>query len=381
MALSHTARINKRESLTKAGHYEEDAIKLDVVNIVHQEENIYLDVFYHNSTNNSQRAYYSKTQNTAIVDRISDYKCYIASFQLRHSNFFMFVNRSFNLSLALYFQPDNLESIKFPLKTLYPAEYAFNSQFQVLNNPDGINDNIQQAFNDIVSQYEVIHGLGSWIANGNPLYPPFINYNTDNGFFEVYNDVSSSDNNANAVQLYLSSDLYILISGLPIDSPVINPYGTNSTTLIPPNYARVNFNIAPANNNVVTIDGNDYVKINQAYRSLSRWYTLKSVLLASDSIGVRSHYVAQSSQNSVTVYRNIISIVDIIFDDRDPNQSGGIITYIPSGEFNYNDLVGDGALKTLQFELLFFDVHGNISNVVLKPGDSFNFSLVMVKKI
>lgn len=380
MSLSYTAKVNKRDQMTKSGHWEEDGIKLDVVNVVHQEENIYVDVFYYNSSNSSQRAFYNKTQNTAILEKASDYKCYISSFQLRHTDFYMFLNRSFDLSLALYFYPDNLTSIKHPLKNLYSSEYTFDSQFQVLNNPDGINSNIVDAFNDIINQYENIHGPGSWASDGNPTNPPFINYNTDNGFFEIYNDIDSSDNNNNAVQLYLSKDLYTLIGGLPLDNPVINYYGTNSITLIPPNYARVNFSIAPANNNVVTLNSNQYVRIYQSYRTLARWYTLKSIFLISDTIGVRSHYIAQSLQNPDSVYRNILLSLDIIFDDRDSNQNAGIVTIIPP-QFNYNDILNDNSLKSIQFQLALYDVFGGLHYFNLNPGDSFNFTIVFVKKL
>lgn len=381
MSLSHSARMNKRGSLAKAGHYEEDAIKLDIVNIVHQEENIYLDVFYHNSSSTRQRAYYRKTQDTAILEKPSDYKCYIASFEINSNRFHMFTNSNFNLTFALYYYPDNLTSTRTPLKTLYPNNYEFYSQYAVLNNPDGINLNIVSAFNDIVSQYEVIYGPGSWIANGNPINPPFITYDSATGFFKVYNDVDSSDNNSKAVQLYISPDFNNLIGGLPLDNPPINAYGFNSTTLIPPNYSKVTFEIATANSNIVTVNSNDYVEVIQAYRTLPRWWIERSLYLTSDSIGIRSHYVAQSAETPTTVYRNILLPLDIINDDRGENPKGGILKYIPTADYFYVDITKDNALKVLEFEILYADVFGNIFGSTLNPGDSFSFTLVFVKKV
>lgn len=381
MALSQLAKINNRNNINKTGLYVEEATKLDVVNIVHQEENIYLDVFYYNDTANVQRAYYKKTQNTAILDKPSDYKCYLSDFEISSNRFHMFTNFNFNLTFALYYYPDNLSAIRIPLKTLYPGNYEFYSQYMVLNNPDGINPNIVDAFNDIVSQYEVIHGAGSWIANGNPINPPFFAYDSNSGFFKVYNDVDSSDNNNKAVQLYISKDLNNLIGGLPQDWPVINPYGNNSTTLIPPTYSRITFALGPANNNVVTINGNDYVEITQAYRTLPRWWIERTLYLTSDSIGVRSHYVAQSGQFPDTVYRNVLISLDLVNDDRSENPKGGIYKFTPTADYSYIDITKDDPLKTLEFQILYADVFGNIFTSSLNPGDSFSFTLVFTKKV
>lgn len=380
MALSHSAKIHSRSNINKSGLHEEESLKLDVINIVHQEENIYLDVFYYNTSNIPQRAYYRKTQNTPILDKPSDYKCYISGFEVNSSRFHMFTNRDFELTFSLYYYPDNLTATRTPLKTLYPSDYEFYSQYFVLNNPDGINPNIADAFDDIVTQYEVIYGLGSWIANGNPANPPFFAYDSNSGFFKVYNDVDSSDNNNIAVQLYISKDVNNLIGGLPQDNPVINPYGNNSTVLIPPNYSRITFAIGPANNNVVTINGNDYIEIIQAYRTLPRWWVERTLYLSSDSIGLRAHYVAQSIQFPDTVYRNIIASMDLVNDDRADNPKGGIFRHTPTDPA-YVDILQDNPLKTLEFEILFADTFGNISGARINPGDSFSFTIVFVKKI
>jgi hypothetical protein len=281
----------------------------------------------------------------------------------------------------LYYHPDNLTSIRTPLKTLYPSTYEFYSQYFVLNNPDGINANLVTAFNDIVSQYEVIHGPGSWIANGNPINPPFITYDSTSGFFKIYNDIDSADNNSKSVQLYISKDLNNLIGGLPLDNPVINTYGYNSTTLIPPTYSKVTFEVTTANSNIVTINSNDYIEIIQAYRTLPRWWVERTLYLASDSLGIRSHYIAQSGEQPDTTYRNVLLTMDIVNDDRSNNPKGGIFRYVPTGDFAYIDITKDNALKELQFEILYADVFGNIFGSRLNPGDSFSFTLIFVKKI
>lgn len=380
MSLSHTAKLNTRTNLNKAGLYEVDALKLDVTNIVHQEENIYLDVFFYNDTDKIVPATYRKTQNTPILDKPSDYKCYISAFEISSSRFIMFSNNNYNLTFALYYYPDNLTATRTPLKTLYPSDYGFNSQYFVLNNPDGINPNIVDAFNDIVTQYEVIHGLGSWIANGNPANPPFFAYDSDSGFFKVYNDIDSSDNNNNAVQLYISRDLNNLIGGLTDDNPVINPYGTNSTTLIPPNFSRITFALGPANNNVVTINGNDYISIVQSYRTLPRWWIQRTLYITSDSIGIRSNYLAQSPQFPDTVYRNILAGMDLINDDRSENPKAGIFRFYPEDPA-YIDILQDSPLKSLVFDIQYTDFFGNIYSSTLNPGDSFSFTITFVKKI
>lgn len=381
MALSSRAKLNNKTNLNKSGLYVEDAMKLDVVNVVHQEENIYLDVFLYNESNKVKRASYRKTQNTVLLDSPSDYKCYLQKFQLRTGRIPMFVNKEYDLSIGLYYYPDNLVSIKTALKTLYTPTYLFYSEYVVLNNPDGINPNIKDAFDDIVAQYEVIHGAGSWIVDNNPLNPPFIAYNVETGFFEVYNDVDSSDNNTKAVQLYISEDVYTLIGGLALDYPPINAYGTNSTTLIPPSYAKVTFSIGPANNNVVTINSDDYVRIIQAYRTLSRWWTVKNILITTDTVGIRSHYVAGTSQNPDTVYRNILQSIQLNYDDRGGNPPGWWVEFVPTGDFTYVDVLSDSPLKNISFELLYNDIFGGIYEVNLDPKDSFSLTVGFVKRL
>lgn len=384
MALSQPAKIARRGTLARAGHYEEGEIttKLDVTNVVHQKENIYLDVFQINKTNIPIKASYSKTVNIPILDRPSDFKCYLQRLQLRSGGISMFRNREYNLGFSLYYFPDNLTVSRIALKTLYSDDYNFFSQYFILNNPDGINENIRGAFADLVTQYEVIHGPGSWVVDANPRYPPWIAFNDATGFFEVYNDVASVDGNIKAVQLYLNEELYLLIAGLPLDYPVVNTYGFNSLTLAPPLNAKVTFNLSSAASNLVTMpDGGDYVKIIQGYQTLSRWWVSKGLMVVSDTLNIRSHFLMPSTITTDASYRNIIQYIPIEYSNVRNYPPGNWITFTSTSENAYSDILGDAPLKNIRFDLYFTDVFGDLYPVELFYNDSFEMTIGFVKNV
>lgn len=377
--------ISEREhgATGKSGAYanpiDERTAIIDVKNLIHQEENIYYNFSFVNQQDVIVDAIFNDNRNTPILQKPSNFKAAIVRFECSTDDIPMFrtVEEGY-FAVSLYYFPDNLSSTIELFNGVPTLIFTFSD---LIDAPQGLNAKLLEAFNSLVTQYEVIHGPGSWVTDGNPEQAPFVIFNQATNLFVFYNDPASIDSNPDGVQVYLSRELHRLFEGIP-NSIRQNYYGYNNPALQRVTWEKVYYYIQPNDANVVTLGvGTDpVVAMTQNYQSIEAWWKVKKVVLVSESVGIRSESVATSFSNGNNVVYNILTDFTMELNTTDSSPATQL-RYIPSAEYRILDLINDVPLSSINIQVYTQDVFGTLRRLRLLPGDSFSGKILFTKSI
>lgn len=351
-------------------------VRHDISNVVHSEENIYYDVSLYNSSEFNIPAFFSDNRSVPLINIPSNYKLSVVKMQADLKGIGMFKYGSIDLTMTLYYAPDNLTAtyrIFIPGKNPEFRLFDFNS---FTEGTFGFNATALTAYNDIVAQYEAIHGPGSWTTSGAGQYPPGARFDNSTGLFEVYTPIENAESNPNRLQLIFNEQLAFFMDSLQF----------NYDTSVSPPTATVLFYPGYQNQQVKTFGplapdpAQQFIINSQTWQTIERWWISRKLLMTSTSIGTRSESIGSYDTQGNNVNFNILTDVSIDFNTTDFSP-GASILYFPTAEYRILDLIRDTALSTIDFTFYIQNVDGTIEQLSLAPGDSLTFKLLFTKSL
>ena len=347
-------------------------------------EYVYYEAQYINDKNGPVIASFTDVKTEPIVMNMKDYKMAITRFNIGMEALPMFIKGVSKTicQVGMYYEPDNLSATGsvFSAVSTLPI-YTITGFLDEPNYGGGLNPTIISVFNNIVSQYDTIHGAGAWAANPlTPKNPPGFIFNSATQLFTFYSDVLSLDTEVNKVTLWLSIDISKLFLGLqlherqtgaPFAAPnwyrfaVFDTYNQLSRVFIPP------------------VTGDEYIVMEQTYNSTSKWYTINKLLVTSKSLGTRKSYVgilkSSGQNNSNAIQYEILSDTYVMLANTPNENPASQLVYIPVN-YKWIDCLKSGPLSQVDFTLEFLDEQGSFYTASILPGESFSITIVLAKK-
>jgi hypothetical protein len=341
-------------------------------------EYIYYEAQYVNDTAVPIFAQFIDSKSEPIVKDMSQYKLAITRFNIGMEALPMFVVRGGKreCNVSLYYQKEGLSATQtvfpsIPKLPVYTISYFLDSA----DYGGGLNITIQNMFDSIVSQYDAIHGAGTW--NANPLTPkvaPGFTYDAGKQLFTLYSDPLSADTEADKVILLLTGDISELFLGCAFTTvplPYSDPEWYRFSVF--PNYMGMN---------LVTINSVDYIAMEQSYSSTAKWYTVNKLLITSRSLGTRKSFIgvlkASELANSNAIQYEILSDTYVNLSNTLNENPATQLVYIPIN-YKWIDCLKNGPLNQVDFSLQFLDEQGNFYPAKVLPGESFAITIVLAK--
>lgn len=358
----------------------ENVARIDIRDLVHQEENIYYTASFVNQETYRVPASYTDNRTVPILNKPSDYKLALVKVNCDIGAIGMFrSNPAGNPYLAiLYYYPDNIW-IQIPLFSTHSNDDVVYLFQDFLDLPEGYNDSMATAFTQLKSEYNAIHGPGTWEADATKSqYAPFLAYDSDSSFFSMYNTIESDDTNPEAVQVYLQNNLEQRLESLFTN--IGNRYGTNNPLALAQGQIRIAFNSGPQNINRVTINSINWIKNTQTYLSIERWWDAQRLIVTSSTIGVRSDNIGLSNPTGKPISINAITDIEIFYDTRS-NSPATTLRYGPVSEYRIIDILIDTPLTAINLGFYVQTSTGEIRQLYFSPGRGFDIKLLFTKSI
>jgi hypothetical protein len=336
---------------------------------------VYYDCTSHNySLTDFMPASYDQTQNIPIINKPSDYKLAVVRLDCNINDVPMFYTANQDMSFTLTYSPDNLTSTQTLFNGTNTAIYLYQ---QVL---DEYNSLLITAWNSIISQYDAIHGPGSWESD--PTKPhnyPGITYDESTDRFTLYMD-ATAPNVVVWSSTYLLTSLFFGVNALPqnvnfLDIGQGGPY---------------NFVFSPTfgNTNIVTLSSGStgftgpYIANIQQYSSSSSWYQIRKIVLLSSTLTCRKEYIGPSNtDSSSSIIRSTLTDFSINVSNSGNENPLTKYIYYPAAEYRYIDLFGSEPLYRLQFFLYYSTDTEAIAPIMIPPGKSFSIKLLFTKRV
>lgn len=346
--------------------------------VVKDQKNIYYDMNYLNISDRYLPAQHVDRRVSPIIDCPACYKLSCVRMDLSVRDIPMMNTANNDFRVAMYYQPDNLTTeLRLFANTTQPNRMIWNVS-EIIESIGGLNETMEDAFEDIKVQYEAIHGPGTWPNILRPTNPPFMIYKQSDGF-SLYADPECEDNNQEAIQIYFSNDLFKLFLGLPYNANK-NLYGWDSPALKYPQWMKMFIKAEPGELNIVQVKNIPMIKVDQQYNSFSSWYQFNKIIMLSNSLGVRHSYYSAPDQSGKNVVYPVVTDFLINFDAHD-NSPGSVLVYYPTAEYRILDLDSHTPLQNIDISLKVADVKGNVEDLMLMPGDHFSLKLLFTNSI
>lgn len=351
-----------------------------------KDENIYLNITVHNDfADKAVYAEYSESRNQPLLDCPNDYEMSIIRFDMPSTAIPKFImNRPRDLSITLVYPDENLISkqilqlfqISYSTDLGERDDYIWYFKQIVIS----VNDALSLAYADIVTQYEAIHGGGSWAASGGPQSQPYLVYDVPERLFIFYCPQLMVDTNTNRIELWFNYEMFRLF-----ETFLAEFYGYDEA-----DGKDVRLVIRSFLTNSETISGVAYYKMEQEYSSLPNWYRVYKIVIVSNALISRKEYITFKTANPDSAFaRNIqrgqggtvntLGIVqDFDYSFFTPNVER--ITYNPTAEYRWVDLLSNKPLNAIDFKVYVQSEAGDLRPIVLEPNDNVNIKILFRKR-
>lgn len=160
-------------------------------------------------------------------------------------------------------------------------------------------------------------------------------------------------------------------------------YNYNYTTTIPSNtdppvsYSTggiYTYNYDVSNPSIIPI----YYRYTQEYSSLEYWYSLRRILLTTNSIPISKQYTNtqnnQSSASSVPILTDFNVPIEYIGSPR------SIAFYLPESQYRLIDMISHTPLRTIDLNVSWVDTNGNIYDLFIPYGQQASVKIGFFKK-
>lgn len=339
-------------------------------------EDVYLNVTIHNNENAVINASFQETRRQPLFADQSNYKMSIIRMDMPSTSvpYFTYDN---DMSVTLTYPAGGLISEQ-PL-TLIPVYFdpsiaQQNTIWSTGQMLEMVNNALAAAYADLVIQSGGLPGTA-------PQFAPWFVYDSESKRFVLYADLEHADNNANRIEVWVNTNLYDRL----IPSFDVETYGEN---LANGQDVRFRFAIDPGFTNVVEyanpppipsppVYPTNYVfRLVQDYDTTGNWYDFYKIVVISRDINVRKEYV--SSRRSDGSTNQLAIVTDFTYDF--PTNNADRITYVPSAEYRFMDLLNNTPLDRLSFQIFYQTEDTKLVPVRLKPGESVNLKILFRKK-
>jgi len=332
------------------------------------DEDVYLNINIHNDTSETIPAKLSITNQSPIVHDQSKYKLSIIRFDIPSTFLQKFIFQDDYYSVTLRY-PDagyvsqvflQLKKFDFVQNTATPNLVAFYRQMVF-----SINEAFTTAYNDIVAQYEIDNGVGSWALSGGPQEAPFIYYDEVTRLFTIYVLPEYQDTNVNRIEVWMNWPCYDLFLNIWDEF-----YGFNQ-----PDGLDCRMVIVDQRLNNKDIGGTNYLSLSQEFEALE-WYDTYKILLVSRSMKVRKEYEIDLKRGGQQLRLPVIASFNYQFDS--PNLER--IVYSPTAEYRFIDILDNTPLHEIDIEFFIESKTGEIFPMRLFPGENGNALMLLRKK-
>jgi len=336
---------------------------VNVIPNVHSAENIYYYAFFKNTTNKDISAFYIENRSQPVLDKISDYKMAVLSVDFSDIDIPYFISDEIDLTFKLEYLPESLSSTI----TLFAGVPTNIFTYQQLINEYNIQ--LLNAFNNIKTAYDFIHGVGAWVANILlPQVAPGITFDAINNLFTLYVDQRMSET-SNTIYWYSQIQFLRLFQG------------TNSIESNNLLQSRFIFQATYLNQNIITVGLINYIQNVQQYSSGSNWSLLSEIVLVSRSITCRKQFIGSSPSDSQALLNSVIENYPVNIDNKFRNPSSRFTVWNIVGTPRWIDLYGDNSLYQIDFALYYTTSTGRYQLLTIKPSQDFGIKVMFVKQI
>jgi len=335
------------------------------------DEDIYLDITIHNPIENTKTipASFQSTRDISILSNQKDYKMSVIRLDIPIEQIQKFLFEENKYSITLSHFSTGITSQQY----LILDQVIFNSV--VGNNTDiyyykqiikSCNDALELAFNDIINQYNIIYNPLTYPPAGAPTKKTFITYNAISKLFTIHSPVENTDSNPERIEFYMNYNLSFLFETIMQEK-----YGFNLTSLLDSRII-----IRDEYNNRDTFDGQDYYLQISEFENTGSWYNFYHIILVSEGMHCRKENFMSTQTGSRAITYGVVADFSYSFQTADDSR----IQYVPTSEFRFTDLLTEGPLKFIDFELFVQHTNATISNIHISPGQNASLKILFRKK-
>lgn len=331
---------------------------------VGESEFVYVDCLFHNTNySDFENIRYEASRNTPILNERKNYKLGVISVS-GHIVVPLLTDGVLLLSTT-WTTPGNVSGTTYS-SDVFPTIYSAEEYVRF--------------FNTIISQLWAATKIdydaagGDWDNDpGIPLLESGLTFDTQTQTFTLYGDPILSTANAypgqKKVQLWLGNVAAGQLSGMDLDF-------TNNSN---PGYTLVNFYPGFEDNNIITLNGNDYIANTQDSPTIGMFNQTNSLVLVSNSLGTRRVDISRSFD---TVVNSTDYTVDII-DSFPISLNGGLNHFITfaNPNINFNDILANGPLDRLSFAIYTLQSDGTILPLKAPPRGTVVVRLVFARTL
>lgn len=310
-------------------------------------DNIYYDARIYNNTNLDIPAEYNASRESFILDRPSDYYCFINRFSISH------------LTIPIFIFEENIYSVTIQ-NNLGVNFQTFLTFINRTSDPD--NRSIYY-YNQFVEMINNALNL-SLIAAGLLANDVFVRYDPITNLFSVlFNTAVDWTMNS----LFFSTRLFQLFQEFEA-----NFLGYNSADGT--DYQILEFDYG---NNTVSAFGNMYFEMKQELQALYLWNAIQNIIFVSNSLPIRKEYITDSNNPNSDSSRPIISdFVPNLNVGRDLSQ----FQFYQQGDPRLIDLISDSPINNLNFKIFYQFRDGTTTPLLLEPNEVVSVKFVFARK-
>lgn len=225
---------------------------------------------------------------------------------------------------------------------------------------------------DYQNNYDFQYGAGTWTNNANLEHkPPGMVFDTQTRLFTLYGGVNMAtppdDDSPTVNDLFFDEYLLHLLYGIDAEYVDFVPYN-----LYP--LHRVNFYEGFNDNNVVVLNGLDFIENTQDSPSVNTWPNYSSLIITSPSIGVRPTEIAFTGVHPITTSNNNYEIIGSFPITADLFLDKSIV--FTNNSLQFNDIISEGPINSISFDLYYLTHTGTINKLRCPPGGTLTVKLV-----
>lgn len=118
--------------------------------------------------------------------------------------------------------------------------------------------------------------------------------------------------------------------------------------------------------------------ITQDYNTISLWFSLRKILLLSNTLPIVPEAIPTGQTNGVVSYYPVVTDFAVALDNA--NQLQELLVYNPSSQYRLVNMVGNSPLNKIDFSFFWEDKYGNILPVPLSAYQSASVKIGFFKK-
>jgi hypothetical protein len=345
----------------------------------------YYDIQINNfqSTNNqSQHLIFNETRNSPIITNAQDYELSIVRFQLDTYSLptfiaDLYINETHKMieSMTLEYTNNQTVSMVGPLH----LEWTPTNVHLQPSDPEYYYGNSYQHYVNLCNTcLKTLTNTLKTNLSKSDIIAPYIIWNSSTQSIEIITqDKYFNESNTEKIAIYFNRPLYAKFTSLP----AIKDYRNITSGKI----YKISIVNNQLTNNFLTDVGEEMIRTNQEYSTISNWSPISSIVFISNTLPIIA-----TEMSAPVVYSNGIqiktpqfnSIQGRIISDMATNELGykPDLLYSPTGEYRMISMTRQEEIKTLDISVFWKSKQGNLIPFILQSGASASIK-IMFRKI